>query len=88
MMGVQSDQKDLFGYSGDLDKRIRADNPLRVITDHIDFTFERAEVKECYEYNGNESVDPAAIMKRMFLSPSTNLLNFVFSGWIYFRGWN
>lgn len=67
MMGLQTDQKELFSYSVDLDKRVRADNPLRAVATRIDFTFVREEVKDFYGYNGNESVDPALIMKMMFL---------------------
>ena len=67
MMGRKTDQKELFSYSVDLDKRVRADNPLRPMADRIDFTFVREEVKDFYGYNGNESVDPAVIMKMMFL---------------------
>ena len=67
MMGLKEDQKELFSYSVDLDRRVRADNPLRQIRERIDFTFARQEVKEFYGYNGNESVDPAVIMKMMFL---------------------
>ncbi len=67
MMGLKDDQKELFTYSVDLDKRVRPDNPLRQISERIDFTFVRQEVKDFYGYNGNESVDPAVIMKMMFL---------------------
>jgi len=67
MMGVKDDQKDLFSYSVDLDKRVRAENPLRQIHEAIDFTFVRGEVKDFYGHNGNESIDPAVIMKMMFL---------------------
>ena len=67
MMGRQTEQKELFSYSVDLDKRVRQENPLRAIAERIDFTFVREEVKPCYGYNGNESVDPAVIMKMMFL---------------------
>ena len=67
MMGLQEKQKDMFSYAVDLDKRVRPDNPLRRIRETIDFTFVREEVKGFYGYNGNESVDPAVIMKMMFL---------------------
>ena len=67
MMGRQTEQKELFSYSVNLDKRVRPDNPLRAMNDHIDFTFVREEVKDFYGYNGNESVDPTVIMKMMFL---------------------
>lgn len=67
MMGTQSDQKHLFSYQVDLDKRIPADHALRRIGEMIDFTWVRREVKPFYGHNGNESVDPAVIMKMMFL---------------------
>lgn len=67
MMGINESQKEMFSYQVDLDKRIRTDNPLRGIQTHIDFTFVRQEVKGCYGYNGNESVDPAIILKMMYL---------------------
>lgn len=67
MMGIKDGQKELFSYSVDLDRRVRAENPLRRIREQVDFTFVREEVKYSYGYNGNESVDPAVIMKMMFL---------------------
>ena len=36
MMGRQTDQKELFSYSVDLDKRVRQDNPLRAVDSRID----------------------------------------------------
>src|SRR5271156_3548829 len=67
MMGQQQQQKELFTYQIDLDKRIRADNPLRQVAAAIDFSFARAEVESTYGYNGNVSVDPVVILKMMFL---------------------
>jgi transposase len=67
MMGLQDEQKELFSYSVDLDRRVRNDNPLRRIREVIDFNFVREEVKDLYGYNGNESVDPMVITKMMFL---------------------
>ena len=67
MMGKQADQKELFSYSVNLDKRVRQDNPLRSVDSLIDFSFVREEVKAFYGYNGNQSVDPVVIMKMMFL---------------------
>lgn len=67
MMGISESQKEMFIYSVDLDKRIRPDNPLRGIHERVDFDFVRGEVRDCYGYNGNESVDPSVIMKMMFL---------------------
>lgn len=67
MMGVQQPQKELFSYQVDLDRRIRSDHPLRRISELVDFDFVRQEVKDKYGYNGNVSVDPAIILKLMFL---------------------
>jgi transposase len=67
MMGQQNQQKEFFTYNVDLDRRVRADNPLRQIAAAIDFTFARTEVQHTYGHNGNVSVDPAVILKMMFL---------------------
>lgn len=67
MMGEHQEQKHLFSYGVDLDRRVRADNPLRAVKTRIDFTWVRAEVASCYGANGNISVDPAIVMKLMFL---------------------
>jgi len=67
MMGQQDPQKELFSYNIDLDRRVRADNPLRRVASTIDFTFARQQVAHTYGSNGNVSVDPAIILKMMFL---------------------
>jgi transposase len=67
MMGAHQPQKQLFSYRVDLDKRVRADHPLRRIQAAVDFTFARQEVADTYGYNGNVSVDPAIVVKMMFL---------------------
>jgi transposase len=67
MMGHQQQQKELFSYAIDLDKRVRADNPLRRVAEVIDFSFARQEVASTYGYNGNVSIDPEVILKLMFL---------------------
>ena len=67
MMGQQDPQKELFSYNIDLDRRVRADNPLRQVASTIDFTFARQQVAHTYGSNGNVSVDPAVILKMMFL---------------------
>lgn len=66
-MGQHSGQKEMFSYEVDLDRRIRADHPLRAIRATIDFGFVRQEVAHCYGYNGQVSVDPEVILKLMFL---------------------
>lgn len=67
MMGVHQPQTELFSYQVNLERRVRADHPLRQVAKAVDFTFVRAEVAALYGRNGNESVDPAILMKLMFL---------------------
>ena len=66
-MGISQGQKELFSYQIDLDQRVRSDHPLRQIAAVVDFTFVRQEVAECYGRNGNVSIDPAVILKMLFL---------------------
>jgi len=66
-MGQHEGQKALFSYQVDLDRRVHADHPLRRVEAMIDFTFARAAVAHTYGHNGNESVDPAVLLKLMFL---------------------
>jgi transposase len=67
MMGQHEGQKELFSCQVDLDRRVRADHPLRAVRSAVDFGFVRADVARFYGYNGNESVDPEVILKLMFL---------------------
>jgi transposase len=67
MMGIQNSEGALFSYQVNLDRRVRADNPLRAVLAKIDFAWVREEVAQCYGHNGNESVDPAVILKLLFL---------------------
>jgi transposase len=66
-MGQHDGQAELFSYQVNLDRRVRADHPLRAIRSAVDFTFVRQEVAHCYGRNGNESVDPVVILKLMFV---------------------
>ncbi len=66
-MGTRTPQKELFTYGVDLDRRVHADHPLRRLAAMIDFTFARAAVAHTYGGNGHESVDPAVLLKLMFL---------------------
>jgi transposase len=75
MMGQPQPQKELFSYHIDLDRRVRPDHPLRALKQHIDFTFVRALVADCYGHNGNESVPPEVILKLMFLLFHDNIAN-------------
>jgi transposase len=67
MMGVHQSQNELFSYSVQLDKRVRPDHPLRRIAALVDFNFVRAETARFYGGNGHVSLDPAIILKLMFL---------------------
>ena len=67
MMSTHQPQPELFSYQVNLEKRIRADHPLRRVSQAVDFSFVRAEVAPCYGHNGNESVDPVILLKMMFL---------------------
>jgi transposase len=67
MMGISQPQKDLFSYHIDLDKCVRLDHPQRQIAEAVDFTFVRGIVADEYGNNGNVSIDPAIVMKMMFL---------------------
>lgn len=57
----------LFYNSFSLEQRVHEDHPLRKIKNLIDFSFIRSEVEDLYGYNGNQSIDPAVILKLMFL---------------------
>jgi transposase len=67
MMGEQKREPELFNYAVNLEKRVRANHPLRKVKAAIDFGFVREEVAHCYGKNGNESVAPEVILKMMFL---------------------
>jgi transposase len=67
MMGEQKSEPELFNYAVNLEKRVRANHPLRKVKAAIDFGFVREEVAHCYGKNGNESVAPEVILKMMFL---------------------
>ena len=67
MMGQHKSDPQLFNYSVNLEKRVRAAHPLRRVKATIDFGFVCEEVAHCYGKNGNESVAPEVILKMMFL---------------------
>ena len=57
----------LFYHGVSLERRIPKDHPLRKIKQLIDFTFVHSQVESLYGKNGNESIDPAVILKMMLL---------------------
>ena len=68
MMGMQPPpQSSLFYVGINIDKRVRANHPLRRIRELIDFDFSYEEVKDRYGTKGNVSVPPPVILKLMLL---------------------
>lgn len=67
MMGIHDTQSELFSYRVDLDKRVHAQHPLRRVLALVDFNLARAAVAHTYGDNGHVSVDPAVLLKLMFL---------------------
>jgi hypothetical protein len=57
----------LFYHSVSLERRIPKEHPLRKIKQLVNFDFIRLQVAGLYGTNGNESIDPAVILKLMFL---------------------
>ena len=68
MMGkLQNVEPKLFYHSIQLGSRIPQGYPLRKIKQLVDFSFIRTRVEHLYGKNGNISVDPAVILKLIFL---------------------
>ena len=57
----------LFYHGISLERRIPSEHTLRKIKQLVDFDFIRSQVADLYGNNGNQSVDPAVILKLMFL---------------------
>ena len=57
----------LFYHNISLDQRVPDNHPLRQVEKLVDFNFIRSKVAHLYGGRGNESVDPAVILKLMFL---------------------
>ena len=67
MGNLQNVEPKLFYHSIRLESRIPQGHPLRKIKQLVDFSFIRARVEHLYGKNGNISVDPAVILKLIFL---------------------
>lgn len=68
MMGPKQERETkLFHYGINLERRVRANNPLRKVEAAVDFGFVREKVKQLYGNDGHESEDPIVIMKLMLL---------------------
>lgn len=69
MMGTQKQTEPKLFYHGiSLDRRLPQDHPLRKINDLVDFNFIRSKVADLYGKCGNPSVDPAVILRLMFMA--------------------
>ena len=68
MMGKAKDREGKLFYTGvSLDSRIPEGHPLRKVKRVVDFAFVRDEVRGLYGRRGNPSIDPAVLLKLMFL---------------------
>ncbi len=68
MMGKPNQlEPKLFYHGVSLDRRMPQEHPLRKIEQIVNFNFIRSKVADLYGTVGNESVDPAVILKLMFL---------------------
>ena len=74
MMGTsQHVEPKLFYHGLSLESRIPQDHILRKVKRLIDFTFIRSRVEHLYGVNGHMSLDPAVILKMMFVSIYYNI---------------
>jgi transposase len=64
---IQQNETKLFHYGVNLEKRVRANNPLRAVKAAVDFGFVRQRVAAFYGRDGHQSEDPIVIMKLMLL---------------------
>ena len=68
MMGRPRKRQAKLFYTGwNLSERIPDDHPLRRIRQLVPFDTVRSRVADCYGYNGHEGLDPALILKLLFL---------------------
>ena len=67
MMGTHQPQNELFNYQVNLDKRVRADHPLRRINAILDLSFVRPAVAPFYGTNGHVGTDPVILVKNLLL---------------------
>lgn len=63
----QQSEPKLFYHGVSLDRRVGPDHPLRKIKNTIDFDFVRDRVERLYGSTGHPSVDPAVLLKLIFL---------------------
>lgn len=66
-MGTHQPQDELFNYQVNLEKRVRADHPLRRIQKVLDLSFVPSVVRQFYGNNGHVGTDPVILVKMMLL---------------------
>jgi transposase len=67
MMGIHQPENNLFAYRVNLEKRVRADHPLRRINAILDLSFVRPAVASFYGNNGHVGLDPVVLVKMMLV---------------------
>jgi len=97
MMGKsQQVEPKLFYHGLSLEDRIPQGHILRKVKKVIDFNFIRSQVEHLYGINGHKSLDPAVILKLMFLSIYYNVKSEhtlmeelpLRLGWLWFCGYD
>jgi transposase len=66
VIGERNKEKKLFYYLRP-EELIPQDHILRLVHDHIDFSFIRSKVKHLYSYTGRPSVDPEVMMRMLLV---------------------
>lgn len=66
-MGTHQPEDQLFNYQVNLEKRVRADHPLRRIAKVLDLSFVRPAVQQFYGNNGHVGTDPVILVKMLLL---------------------
>src|SRR5271168_4255098 len=66
MMGQQSRTESLFYYFR-LEEQIPTDHLLRMIDDHVDFSFVREQLKDFYSPTGRPSIDPEVLLRLLLV---------------------
>src|SRR6202142_3964611 len=66
MMGHQSRPESLFYYFR-LEEQIPSEHLLRMIDDHVDFSFVRERLKDFYSSTGRPSIDPEVLLRLLLV---------------------
>jgi len=66
VLGENSSERKIFYYLRPEDL-IPSDHILRLIHEHIDFSFIRSKVEHLYSYTGRPSIDPEVMMRMLLM---------------------